>query len=69
MDAQGDDAEARLSSALSKAGGGSGPPRAVVVRTVFGKGVSFMQSQIKWHYWPMSEEQYRQAVEEVDAAS
>ena len=69
LDAQGDDAEARLSSVLSKAGGGSGPPCAVVVRTVFGKGVSFMQSQIKWHYWPMSEEQYRQAAEEVDAAS
>ena len=69
VDAQGDDAEARLSSVLSQAGGGSGPPRAVVVRTVFGKGVSFMQNQIKWHYWPMSEEQYRQAVEEVDAAS
>ena len=68
VDAQGDDAEARLSSALSKTGGGSGPPRAVVARTVFGKGVSFMKNQIKWHYWPMSEEQYRQAVEEVDPA-
>ena len=27
-----------------------------------------MQNLIKWHYWPMSEEQYRQAIEEVDAA-
>ena len=31
----------------------------MIVKTVFGKGVSFMQNRIKWHYWPMSEEQYR----------
>ena len=41
----------------------------MIVKTVFGKGVSFMQNRIKWHYWPMSEEQYRQAIEEVDPAS
>jgi transketolase len=27
-------------------------PRVVVARTVFGKGVSFMEGQIKWHYIP-----------------
>ena len=42
-------------------------PRALVARTVFGKGVSFMESQIKWHYWPMSEEEFARALSEVDA--
>lgn len=45
-----------------------GKPHLVLARTTFGKGVSFMENQIKWHYWPMSEAEYRQAVAEVTAA-
>jgi transketolase len=41
-------------------------PQVVVARTVFGKGVSFMESRIKWHYMPMNDDEYRQAVAEVD---
>jgi hypothetical protein len=26
-----------------------------------------MQRQIHWHYWPMSESQYRQALSEIEA--
>ena len=43
----------------------SGPPHVIIARTVFGKGVSYMENQIKWHYWPMSEEEYRQALMEI----
>jgi len=46
----------------------SGPPHVLIARTVFGKGVSYMQSQIKWHYWPMSDAEYQQALNEVEAA-
>jgi transketolase len=46
----------------------SGPPHVLVARTVFGKGVSYMERQLKWHYSPMSEDEYRQAIAEVDAA-
>jgi transketolase len=42
-------------------------PHVLVAHTTFGKGVSFMESQIKWHYWPMSDEEYAQALAEVDA--
>jgi len=44
----------------------SGSPHALVAHTVFGKGVSYMERQIKWHYWPMSDAEYRQALEEID---
>ena len=44
----------------------SGAPRVVVARTVFGKGVSFMEGQIRWHYMPMNDDEYRRAVEQVD---
>jgi len=43
-------------------------PHVLIAHTVFGKGVSFMESLIKWHYWPMSEEEYRRALEEVGGA-
>ncbi|HBB68196.1 MAG: transketolase [Elusimicrobia bacterium GWA2_56_46] len=40
-------------------------PHILVARTVFGKGVPFMENKIKWHYWPMSDEEYRQALDAV----
>jgi transketolase len=33
---------------------------------VFGRGVSFMEGQLAWHYRPMNEEQYRQALADVE---
>lgn len=46
-----------------------GPPHVLVARTTFGKGVSFMQSKIRWHYMPMSDDEYRDALREVGVAS
>jgi transketolase len=40
-------------------------PRAVIARTTFGKGVSYMESLVKWHYWPMSDEDFQRALAEV----
>jgi len=42
------------------------PPRLLVARTTFGKGVSYMENKIDWHYLPMSEEHFSQAMEELD---
>lgn len=41
-------------------------PKVVLARTVAGKGVSFMESQVAWHYLPMSEAQYTQALQEIE---
>ncbi len=46
-----------------------GQPHVLVAHTTFGKGVSYMQNQIKWHYWPMSDEEYRLALDEVGRSS
>lgn len=40
-------------------------PRVVIAQTVFGNGVSFMQSQIEWHYMPLSEKSYVAAMQEL----
>lgn len=43
----------------------SDSPHMLIAKTTFGKGVSFMENQIKWHYWPMSDEEYTKAIAEV----
>jgi transketolase len=40
-------------------------PHALIARTVFGSGVSFMEGQVPWHYWPMDDEQYAAALAEI----
>jgi transketolase len=61
------------SAALARAFGpsafGDQAPRMTIARTVFGKGVSFMENQVKWHYLPMSETEYQQALREAGAAA
>ena len=47
----------------------SGAPHVVIAKTIFGRGVSFMESTIDWHYWPLNDEQYAQALAELEAAS
>jgi transketolase len=61
VEVEGHDVEA-LATAL-EAGGDR--PRAVIARTTFGKGVSYMEGLVKWHYWPMSDADYEQARAEV----
>lgn len=41
-------------------------PHVIVAHTTFGKGVSFMESQIKWHYWPMNNEEFNLAMKEIE---
>jgi transketolase len=43
-------------------------PHVIVANTVFGEGVSFMRNQIKWHYSPLSDDQYAQACRELEGA-
>jgi transketolase len=43
-----------------------GKPSVIIANTVKGKGVSFMENQIKWHHGVPSEEQYHQAQNELD---
>jgi transketolase len=57
---------AELCSALSGDDASSDAPRVVLAQTVFGKGVSFMERTIKWHYMPMNDDEYRQALDQVN---
>jgi transketolase len=59
----------RLAALLNGLDPAAGRPQLVLARTVFGKGVSYMEGQLKWHYWPMSDEEYGQALHELAGAS
>jgi len=60
---------AEISQAIAQFNVTNGPPHVLIARTVFGKGVSFMERQIKWHYWPLSDAEYAQALEEIEKGS
>ncbi|QDK79641.1 transketolase [Spirosoma sp. KCTC 42546] len=44
----------------------NGKPKLVIARTVKGKGVSYMENRLEWHYLPMTEAQYEQAYADVN---
>jgi transketolase len=51
---------AQIDAALTAPG--DGRPHCVVARTVKGKGVRFMEDRLEWHYLPLNEAQYNEAV-------
>jgi transketolase len=58
----GHDHGALLSALLAEP---AGRPRAVIARTVKGKGVSFMENQLIWHYYIVTDAIRHQALEEL----
>ena len=43
----------------------SAVPRCIIARTVKGHGISYMENRVEWHYLPMKDEQYAQALSEL----
>ena len=44
----------------------SGQPHVIVAHTIFCKVVTFMEKQIKWHYFPMTDKEYSLAIQEIN---
>lgn len=57
---------AAITKLLTSLATDSGPPHVIIANTVFGKGVSYMENKIKWHYWAMSDEEYQRALKEIE---
>ena len=57
----------QIENALNEAKAVKGKPTAIVSNSVKGKGVSFMEGQVKWHGSTPNAEQYEQAVAEIRA--
>jgi transketolase len=70
----------QLSASLNAPSRPGDAPHVVLARTIFGRGVSYMEEgraltqshlgtqPINWHYLPMSDEEYRLGIAELEAA-
>ena len=56
---------AHLIHAIESARECKGKPTAIIANTIKGKGVSFMENKAEWHGKAPSEEEYKQAMEEL----
>lgn len=54
-----------LISAFKLAKQSKGKPTAIIANTIKGKGVSFMEDEAKWHGKAPSDEEYKQALQEL----
>ena len=63
--ADGNDFE-QLAAAFEEAREIKGVPTAIIMKTVKGKGVSFMEDQVGWHGTAPNDEQFKQAMEELE---
>ena len=54
-----------MARALDRTTENDSRPHVLLARTVFGKGVSFMERRLEWHYLPMSENEYTLAIEQL----
>ena len=58
----------QLKAAFDEAKTTKGMPTAIVMKTIKGKGVSFMENQASWHGTAPNDEQYAMAMEELEKA-
>ena len=65
--ADGNDME-QLAAAFKEARETKGMPTAIIMKTVKGKGVSFMENQVGWHGKAPNDEQYQAAMEDLKKA-
>ena len=56
-----------IEAAVQAAKNCSGRPTAIICHSVKGKGVSFMENNVKWHGSAPKKEEYEQAVSEINA--
>ena len=57
----------RAAFAQAKANRGTGKPTVIIAETTKGKGVSFMENDILWHYRTPQGEEYEAALKELEA--
>lgn len=55
-------------SRAHEAVGNSAGPRCIIARTVKGHGISYMEDRVEWHYLPMNDSHYAQALCELGDA-
>ena len=56
----------QIENAFAEAKQCKGKPTAIIAKTVKGKGISFMEDKVEWHGKAPNEEQYQEALKELE---
>ena len=56
----------QIRAAFKEAKSSKGKPTAIIAKSIKGKGVSFMENAVGWHGKAPNEEQYKQAMQELE---
>jgi len=65
VEADGHDVPALLEAIDALVAQRNGRPKVIIAHTVKGKGVSYMENRLEWHYLPMTDAQYDQARSDI----
>ena len=57
----------QIADAFKQAKECKGKPTAIIMKTIKGKGVSFMENQVGWHGRPLKPEEFETAMKELEA--
>ncbi|HIC95244.1 TPA: hypothetical protein EYP12_01290 [Candidatus Bipolaricaulota bacterium] len=57
---------AQIIRAFEEVLGREGSPKMIICHNVIGKGISFMEGDYRWHHGAPTEEQFKQAMEELE---
>jgi transketolase len=58
----------QIAATIASFDGVDGPPRVLVASTTFGHGVPFMENELRWHYLPMSDDEFAVALDAIASA-
>ncbi len=65
VEVDGHNIEALLEAVDTVSARRNGRPKLIIGHTIKGKGVSYMENRLEWHYLPMSEQQYEEACHNI----
>ncbi|MCW3121264.1 MAG: transketolase [Flavipsychrobacter sp.] len=65
IEVDGHDISAMLDAKQKLIADKNGKPKLIIAKTVKGKGIPYMENRLEWHYLPMNEAQYMEAVDRI----
>ncbi len=65
MEVDGHNINAMLDARQIMTGNKNGKPKLIIANTIKGKGIDYMENKMEWHYLPMSEAQYNDALNRI----
>lgn len=66
IETDGHNIDGMLDAKKKLAGNKNGKPKLVIAKTVKGKGIPHMENKMEWHYLPMDEAMYNEAVKRIE---